>query len=187
MGGSPGLVVMVDNSCSKGHGFKSWRHILDGHFSHWFVAKIVLFTWKYQNTLKIGRAWPIFKKNITTVYHFLALFMGCWVVEWLVLWQCQQNGNKNLLSKDQSWRPHWRPRLWPPCPPDRSRGSELGSRQPGREEPMSIVLQLETNFFPWYFFLNFLFNSGGSNFYLNLWWPNCAYAHWWKNLSTSHA
>ena len=42
-GGSPGLVIMGDNSCLKGHGFKSQRHILDGHFSHWFVVKIVLF------------------------------------------------------------------------------------------------------------------------------------------------
>ena len=31
LGGSPGLVVMVGDSCSKGHGFESLRHILDGH------------------------------------------------------------------------------------------------------------------------------------------------------------
>ena len=31
-GGSPGLVVMGDDSCSRGCGFKSRRHILDGHF-----------------------------------------------------------------------------------------------------------------------------------------------------------
>ena len=39
--GSPGLVVMGDDSCSKGCGFKSWRRILDGHdfFSHWFFCK----------------------------------------------------------------------------------------------------------------------------------------------------
>ena len=38
-----GLVVMGDNSCSKGRGFKSRRHILDGHldiFSHLFVGKL---------------------------------------------------------------------------------------------------------------------------------------------------
>ena len=28
-GGSPGLVVMGDNSCSSGRGFESRRHILD--------------------------------------------------------------------------------------------------------------------------------------------------------------
>ena len=27
----PGLVVMGGDSCSKGHGFESQRHILDGH------------------------------------------------------------------------------------------------------------------------------------------------------------
>ena len=31
MGRSPGLVVMGRGSCSEGCGFKSWRHILDGH------------------------------------------------------------------------------------------------------------------------------------------------------------
>ena len=31
LGGSPGLVVMGDNSCLRGCGFKSLRHILDGH------------------------------------------------------------------------------------------------------------------------------------------------------------
>ena len=29
---SPGQVVMGDDSCSKGYGFKSRRHILDGNF-----------------------------------------------------------------------------------------------------------------------------------------------------------
>ena len=34
MGGSPGQVVMRENSCSKCCGFESQRRILDGHFSH---------------------------------------------------------------------------------------------------------------------------------------------------------
>ena len=34
---------MGGDSCSKGCGFESQRHILDGHFSHLFVAKIVMF------------------------------------------------------------------------------------------------------------------------------------------------
>ena len=42
-GRSPGLVFMGDDSCSKDHVFESRRHILDGHFSHLFVVKIVLF------------------------------------------------------------------------------------------------------------------------------------------------
>ena len=39
-GRSPGLVVMGRDSCSKGLGFESWHHILDGHFSNTFAAKI---------------------------------------------------------------------------------------------------------------------------------------------------
>ena len=42
-GGSPGLVVMGRDSRSKGCGFESWHCILDGHFSHIIVVKIVMF------------------------------------------------------------------------------------------------------------------------------------------------
>ena len=42
VGGSPGLMVMGGDSCSKGRGFESRHHILDGHFSHLFVVKIVM-------------------------------------------------------------------------------------------------------------------------------------------------
>ena len=31
LGGSPGLVVMGDDSCSRGRGFESRHHILDGY------------------------------------------------------------------------------------------------------------------------------------------------------------
>ena len=37
-----GLVVMGGGSRSEGCGFKSRHHILDGHFSHVFVVKIVM-------------------------------------------------------------------------------------------------------------------------------------------------
>ena len=40
--GSPGLVVMGGDSCSKGREFESWHHKLDEHFSHLFVVKIVM-------------------------------------------------------------------------------------------------------------------------------------------------
>ena len=39
---SPGLVVKGGDSCSEGPGFES-KCILDGHFSHLFVIKIVMF------------------------------------------------------------------------------------------------------------------------------------------------
>ena len=41
-GGSPGLVVTGGGSCSKGCRFESRHRILDGHFSHIFVMKIVM-------------------------------------------------------------------------------------------------------------------------------------------------
>ena len=46
-GGSPGLVVMWDDLCSSHCGFDSQRQKLNGHFSHLFVVKIVLFAWKW--------------------------------------------------------------------------------------------------------------------------------------------
>ena len=43
VGGSPGLVVMGGDSCSEGCGFESQHRILDGHVSHLFVIKVLLF------------------------------------------------------------------------------------------------------------------------------------------------
>ena len=37
---------MGGNSCTDGCGFESQHHILDGHFSHVFGVKIVMFVWK---------------------------------------------------------------------------------------------------------------------------------------------
>ena len=42
MEGSPSLVVMGLYSQSEGCGFKFQHHILDGHFLHIFVVKIVV-------------------------------------------------------------------------------------------------------------------------------------------------
>ena len=42
LGGSPGLVVMGRDSHSEGCGFESQHRILDGHFLHIFVVKIVM-------------------------------------------------------------------------------------------------------------------------------------------------
>ena len=41
--GGPGLVVMGRDSCPEGRVFESQHCILDGHFSHLFVVKIVMF------------------------------------------------------------------------------------------------------------------------------------------------
>ena len=61
MGGSPGLVVLGGDSCSKGHWFKSQSWILDGHVSHLIVVEIVMFNWTDENKWKRGRGWTIFK------------------------------------------------------------------------------------------------------------------------------
>ena len=42
LGGSPGLVAMRGDSGSEGREFESWYCILDGHFSHISVVKIVM-------------------------------------------------------------------------------------------------------------------------------------------------
>ena len=63
-GGSPGLVIMGGDSCSEGPGFESQHRILDGHFSHLFAVKIVMFVWKDENKLKRGRGCPFKKTNI---------------------------------------------------------------------------------------------------------------------------
>ena len=62
MGGSPGLVVMEDDSCSGGREFDSLYHILDGLdiFSHLFVVKIVLFVWKRSKIVE-KEGWPTIK------------------------------------------------------------------------------------------------------------------------------
>ena len=67
MGGSPGLVVMGGDSCSKSREFKSWHRILDGRFFHLFVVKIIMCVWKDENKWKRGRGWPI-KKHFTPSY-----------------------------------------------------------------------------------------------------------------------
>ena len=59
MGGSPGLLVMRGDSFSEGCGFESQYHILNVHFSHRFVADIVMFNGKDKNKQKSRVGWPI--------------------------------------------------------------------------------------------------------------------------------
>ena len=84
LGGSPGLVVMGGNSCSKGCGFKSQHRILDGHFSHYFVVKNVLFVWKHRKVEKETGDGTFFKHSSQSYhlwkYHFHKLPRGN---EWL--------------------------------------------------------------------------------------------------------
>ena len=61
-GGSPGLVVMGGESCSKGCEFKSRHHLLDGHFFTFICYKnCYVFEKTKINEKRLG--WPIFFKK----------------------------------------------------------------------------------------------------------------------------
>ena len=69
---SRGLVVMGGDSCSEGCRFESQHHMLDGHFWHIFVVKIVMF-----GKTKRIRRWPIFKTyNPFRVIAKLSTYVG---------------------------------------------------------------------------------------------------------------
>ena len=52
---STGLVVIGGDSCFEGRGFESQHHIVDGHFSHLFVVKTVMFVLKDENKRNRGQ------------------------------------------------------------------------------------------------------------------------------------
>ena len=66
--GSPGLVVMRRGSRSKGCGFESQDRMLDRHFSHIFVIKIVMMFEKTENKQKKAGVGPFFKKRTQQLY-----------------------------------------------------------------------------------------------------------------------
>ena len=64
MGGSPGLVVMGRGSHSKGRGFESRYHILDGHFFTYICCKNCdVFLKRAKINEKESGNGPFFKKN----------------------------------------------------------------------------------------------------------------------------
>ena len=112
LGGSPGLVVMGGDSRSKGRGFESQCHILDGHgiFSQWFVVKKLycLFE-KTENKRKRGRDWPIFLKKIicnsvrfiadvkATIQRrraYLKISKHKFSLNYVLYWQCTTSSNR---------------------------------------------------------------------------------------------
>ena len=54
-------MVMGGDSCSKGRGFESQRHILDGHFFTFICCIDCNVCLKRRNKQKRGRGWPILK------------------------------------------------------------------------------------------------------------------------------
>ena len=75
---------MGDDSSSRDHGFESRRRILDGHFSHWFVVKFVLFVWKRSKiNEKEAGVGPFKKKNCTIIYSIVSCVKGfCSIDPW---------------------------------------------------------------------------------------------------------
>ena len=55
-------MVMGGDSFSKGRGFESQHCILNGHFSHLFVAGIVMFVYKMKINEKEAEDGPFLKK-----------------------------------------------------------------------------------------------------------------------------
>ena len=68
MGGTPGLVVMVGDSCSDVRGFESQNHLLDGHFFTYICYKNCNDDCLKRPKIndKRGRGWPNFLKNSVT-------------------------------------------------------------------------------------------------------------------------
>ena len=56
-------MVMGGGSCSKGREFESQHNILNGHFSHLFVVKIVMFETTKINEKEAGDG-PFFIKRL---------------------------------------------------------------------------------------------------------------------------
>ena len=67
LGRSPGLVVMGGDSCFRGCKFESQHRILDGHFSHVSVVRIVMFVWKDEKKRKRDQGWQ--SKKIQHIWH----------------------------------------------------------------------------------------------------------------------
>ena len=71
MGGSPGLVVMGDDSCSKGNGFKSRCRILDGHFFTLICCKNCIFCLKRSKINEKEAGVGPFKKRVDVIESFI--------------------------------------------------------------------------------------------------------------------
>ena len=69
---------MEGDSCSEGCRFQSQHWKLDGHFSHLFVAKIIMFVWKDENKLKRGRDGLFFKIRRLNIWAILQTSLYKW-------------------------------------------------------------------------------------------------------------
>ena len=65
-GGSPGLVVLCDDSCLRVHGVKTQRQILDGHCFTLICCKICIVFFKKRPKIneKEARVGPFYRKYV---------------------------------------------------------------------------------------------------------------------------
>ena len=80
---SPGLVIMGDDSCSRGRRFESRRRILDGNdiFHVDLLRKLNCLLEKSINKRKRGLGWPIQKERVCLIGIFIVLwttFQSLW-------------------------------------------------------------------------------------------------------------
>ena len=75
--GSPGLVVMGEDSWAEGCGFEAQHQIQDGHFSHIFVVKIVMFIWKDEKNEKEAGDENKLQEESGNGNYFTAIRIGC--------------------------------------------------------------------------------------------------------------
>ena len=111
---SPGLVVMGRESRSEGRGFESRHYILDGHFSHIFVVKIVMiFVWKDQNQTKNRQGLAHFYNNnhlgpILLTYLLTYLLRGsitaCLTSSLTGLYSTKQVNRKSIILILEPWK-----------------------------------------------------------------------------------
>ena len=66
-------MVMGDNSFLSGRGFKSWHHILDGHFFTLICCKNVLFFEKTKNKHKEAGVSPFNFLSTLTFRHLTSV------------------------------------------------------------------------------------------------------------------
>ena len=89
---------MGEGSWSRGCGFESQHHILDGLFSYKFAVNFSLFE-KTENEWKRDRGWPIYKTYLRQKIATFSCFM------FLKIWTLQVLGNvyySQSLKKDRS-------------------------------------------------------------------------------------
>ena len=83
LGGSPGLVVMGDDSCLRGHGFESRHRILNGHdiFYIDLLLKMYCLFGKTKINKKEARVVPFLKFHSTADQLVSILCLKQWLVD----------------------------------------------------------------------------------------------------------